>query len=130
MYDNELFSICKRAGLYAFTYPSRYFSGSTVMILTIEIDLDVDYNESCDNQVSLKSACFPGNTQNILQFLSVSEQDNLQQALEDAYQQAAIDKVEALIQRKEMACDNRRDMVREFHQETVRELILQRGVRI
>ena len=72
------------------------------MLLSIEIDLEVGYNESCDNQVSLKSACFPGNTQNILQFLSVSEQDNLQQALEDAYHKAAIEKVERLLDRKHL----------------------------
>jgi hypothetical protein len=99
------------------------------MILTIEIDLDVDYHESNDNQVTLVSACFPGLTQNILQFLSTNEQDLLQQALEEAYHQAAIDKVEALLERKAMAGDARREMAREIQQETLRELAAQRGAR-
>ena len=100
------------------------------MRLTIEIDLDVDYNETGDNQVSLISATFCGYTQNVLQFLSVTEQDNLQQALEEAYHQEAIDKVQRLLDRKAMAGDVRREIAREFQQEALAERQAQRGVRI
>lgn len=99
------------------------------MILTIEVDFDVDYNETCDNQVSLKSVCFPGLSQNILQFLSVTEQDNLQQALEDQYHQAAIDKVQRLLERKAMSGDARREIARDFQRQALAEGVSQRGVR-
>jgi hypothetical protein len=72
------------------------------MLLSITIELETDYNESCDSHVSVVSACFPGYTQNILQFLSPSEQDDLQEALEDAYKKEAIKKVEELLHRKPM----------------------------
>jgi hypothetical protein len=100
------------------------------MLLTLEIDLNVDYHETGDNKVSLLSACFPGFTQNILQFLSVNEQDNLQQALEDAYHQAAIDKVEALLERKAMAGDARREIAKEYQREALAERQAQRGGRL
>lgn len=95
------------------------------MIIPIEIEFDIDVHEYDDGRVAIEAIRFPGCTQNLMQFMAIHEQDQAQQAVEDAHEKAAIEKVERLLEKKAM----RADIAREFQQETLRELQLQRGVR-
>jgi hypothetical protein len=62
-------------------------------------------------------------------FLPKGECERLQQELEQAYEQAAIDKVQRLLERKAMAADRHHEMAREIQQETLQEREAQRGMR-
>ena len=100
------------------------------MKIFIEVDFEADYHESDMGVVSLQGLRFVGHQQNILHYLSTSEQDAAQQALEEEYEKAAIAKVERLREHKAMAGDRHRELALEIQQETLRELAEQRGVRI
>lgn len=96
------------------------------MRIFIEVDFDADYHESDNGTVSLQGLRFVGHQQNILQYLSKSEQDAAQQALEDEVEKAAVDKVQRLLEKKAM----RADIARECQRETLAEQQAQRGVRL
>jgi hypothetical protein len=92
----------------------------------IELELEATHHEFDNGTVRLETLTFPGCTQNLLPFMSVSEQDAAQQAVEDEVEKATTDKLEKLRELKEMRCD----IAREFRDEALAELQQQRGVRI
>jgi hypothetical protein len=92
----------------------------------IEVDFDVEFHEYDNGTVRLEVLRFVGHQQNVLQYLSPSEQDAAQQALEDEVEKAAIDKVQRLLEQKAM----RADIAREFQQEALAERQAQRGVQL
>lgn len=83
------------------------------MRITLETDFDATFYERDNGDVKLEMLCFPGSTQNIMPFLSSVEQIKAQAELENAYEQAAIDKATAIRERREMAGDYRRELKRD-----------------
>lgn len=83
------------------------------MRLTIELDLDATFYEDNNDNVRLEVLTFPGSNQNIMPYLSQDELTKAQAELENAYEQAAIDKAAAIRERREMAGDFRRELARD-----------------
>jgi len=95
------------------------------MIIPIEIEFEIDVHEY-ESSVGIDAIRFPGCVQNLMLFMSKSELDQAQQAVEDEYERQAIKKVETLLEKKAM----RADIAREYQKEALAELQLQRGVRL
>jgi len=95
------------------------------MLIPIEIEFEIDVHEY-ESSVGIDAIRFPGCTQNLMPFMSKSELDQAQQAVEDEYEKQAIKKVEMLLEKKAM----RADIARELQQETLAERQAQRGVRL
>lgn len=83
------------------------------MKLTIELDLEATFYERDNGDVRLEMLCFPGSTQNVLPFLSQSEQIRAQAELENAVEQLALDKAIAIAEKREMRGDFRRELARD-----------------
>jgi len=96
------------------------------MKIYIELELEATHHEFDNGTVRLETLTFPGCNQNLLPFMSVAEQDQAQQAVEDEVEKTGADKLAKLRELKEMRCD----IAREFQQETLQELSQQRGVRL
>jgi len=69
------------------------------MKLNLEVELIPEWDEINDDVV-LTALRFPGCNQNVLIFLSTAEQKEAQEALESAVQDAAIARVEMLLERR------------------------------
>jgi len=83
------------------------------MRIYIEVDFDAEYFEDNNDRVTLQALRLPGCRQNLLPNLSPEERASAQTALENAYEQAAIDKVIALCEKHEMRAEMRRDRARD-----------------
>lgn len=93
--------------------------------ICIELELDAAYHEYDDGRVEIFSLNFPNCTQNLLPFLSGSEQRAAQQAVEDEVEKALQEKYDRLRERKAM----RGDIAREIQQEEIASRNAQRGNR-
>ena len=100
------------------------------MRLFIENEFDVTTHEFDDGRIEVTEIRFVGCNQNLMPFMSKLAIAQAQARAEDTQEQAAIAKVELLLERKAMACDSRREIAREFQQEALAERQAQRGVRI
>jgi hypothetical protein len=70
------------------------------MKLNFELELVADYHESCDDKITLTSLSFPGSRINLLPYLSPTEKARAWQELREAVQDAAIAKVERLLEQR------------------------------
>lgn len=95
------------------------------MKITIELELEAKHHEYDDGRVEIYELTFVGCNQNLLPFLSISEQDAAQQAVEDEVEKALEEKHARIRERKEM----RGDIAREFQREELASREAQRGVR-
>jgi len=92
----------------------------------VECEFEVDYHEYNNNgHVKLETLTFPGCTQNLLPFMSESEQALAQQFTEDEVAKLLEAELAALRERKEM----RADIARDFQRETLAELAVQGSAR-
>jgi hypothetical protein len=74
--------------------------GDFDMELHIEVKLVAEYDEDCDGNATLTALRFPSCTQNVLIFMSPAEQQTAQESLVEAVQDAAIAKVERLLEQR------------------------------
>ncbi len=72
------------------------------MKLFIELELEASYHEHDNDTVTLESLTFEGCSQNLLPFMSDEKKAEAQALLEDAWQDAAIAKVERLIEQRQI----------------------------
>lgn len=98
------------------------------MKIHLELELEVDVVEKQD-RVIIDAIRFPGCEQNLMPFMSVTELDQAQQAVEDEVEKETAIKLHKIRERKEMRGDHLREMARDIQQQTLRELESQRGVR-
>jgi hypothetical protein len=70
------------------------------MKLNIELELVADYHEDDNDRVTLTSLSFPDCSQNLMVFMSPEKIEEAQQALIEAVQDAAIYKVEQLLEQR------------------------------
>ena len=99
------------------------------MKITIEIELEVTHHEYDSGRVAIETACFPGCSQNLLPFMSVSEQDLARQAVEDEVEKALVDKALAIRERRDMRGDSMREIAAEEQARELQERQAQRGIR-
>lgn len=104
------------------------------MKIWLELDLEATHHEFDNGTVKVETVTFPGCSQNLLPFMSVTEQDQAQQAVEDAVEKALIDKALAIRDRKDMMADNRReylaDIAMEARAEHMASTNAQRGAKL
>jgi hypothetical protein len=70
------------------------------MKLNIELELVADYHEDDNDRVTLTSLSFPDCSQNLMVFMSPEKIEEAQEALREAVQDAAIAKVERLLEQR------------------------------
>ena len=99
------------------------------MKITIEIELEVTHHEYDNGRVAIETACFPGCSQNLLPFMSASEQNLAQQAVEDEVEKALVDKALAIRERRDMRGDSMREIAAEEQARELQERQAQRGIR-
>lgn len=83
------------------------------MILPIELELVASFHEHDNDTVTLESLTFEGCSQNLLPFMSDEKKAEAQALLEEAWQDAAIAKVERLLEKRAMRGDFLRDQARD-----------------
>lgn len=72
------------------------------MKLFIELELEADYHEHDNDTVTLERLTFPDCCQNLLTFMNDAQKAQAQALLEEAWQDAAIAKVERLIEKRQI----------------------------
>jgi hypothetical protein len=83
------------------------------MRITIEVDFEADEHVDNNDGVTITALRFPGCQQNLLPYLSPVEQAKAVAMVSCLIEQAAIDKADAIRERREMAGDFRRDQLRD-----------------
>jgi hypothetical protein len=99
------------------------------MKILLELELDAQYFEDGNDRVTLEAVRFPGCGQNLMPYMSPVELIKAQAELENAVEQAAISKAEAIRERRELVGDCRREIALEFQREELASRASQRGSR-
>ena len=81
------------------------------MRITLELELDADFDG--EDNAKLLSIAFPGQSQNLMQFMSEEEVEQARLTAMYHYEQELLRKAAEIAERREMAGDFRREQLRD-----------------
>ena len=81
------------------------------MRITLELELDADFDG--EDNAKLLSIAFPGQSQNLMQFMSEEEVEQARLTAMYHYEQELLRKAAEIAERREMAGDIRREQLRD-----------------
>ena len=81
------------------------------MRITLELELDADFDG--EDNAKLLSIAFPGQSQNLMQFMSEEEVEQARLTAMYHYEQELLRKAAEIAERREMAGDARRERLRD-----------------